>query len=407
MTKYDHLIIGGGIAGVTAAETIRERDANATIGIISDEPHLLYSRVLLPHYLKKRISRGQLFLRKPDDFTKRKIDFRASMKVLGVDPRRREVILSNQEVLGYQKLLISSGGKVVAWGKEEDQKFVYRLQTLDDADRLHRALQEIKNPLVVGNSFISLELLEIFVLNDILPTILFRSQNFFGRIIDSVGGEMLRGNFERQGISVYAGDSVEDVTGHQGQLRVLTKALKEIQCDAIALGIGLEKNTDFLRNSDIELGEKGIRTNEFLETSQEGVFAAGDIAEFYDLISGRQRTLGNWTNAFLQGKWAGLNMLGEKEPFKNVSSYSITNFGFQITALGDCEEGQDTIVRVNTARNEYERFFLKEGGIAGAVLINRFQDKAHLARIIEKKTKVDSYREKLRDFAFDILSITS
>jgi len=96
-------------------------------------------------------------------------------------------------------------------------------------------------------------------------------------------------------------------------------------------------------------------------------------------------------------------MVGRHEPFKNVSSYSITNLGFHITALGDCSgEEAETVIRFNEARREYERFFIKDGVMRGAVLINRFQDKPHLVKLIENRTNIESYQDKLRDFAFDI-----
>lgn len=403
--KYDYLIIGGGIAGVTAAETIRERDTGSAIGIICDEPHILYSRVLLPHYLKKRISREQLFLRKVDDFTKKRIDLRLDERVSFIDFKRREVLLAGGAGLGYQKLLLASGGRVKQWGRDEDKEFVYRLQTLDDADRLYGALARVKAPLVVGGSFISLEFLEIFILNGISPTLLFRNAHFFGKIIDAQGAGILRSNFEKHGIRVQAQDSVEEVVHQAGKLKVLTKAFHEIECDAMAIGVGLERNIEFLQNSGVEIGENGVRTDEFLATNQEGVYSAGDLAEFYDVVSGRHRVMGNWTNAFLQGKRAALNMTGDIEPFKNVSGYSITNLGFQITALGDCDGDLESVSRIDSVRNQYERFFLRDGILAGAVLINRFQDKPHLARLIEQRVRIDQYRDKLKDFEFDIKEI--
>lgn len=405
MTKYDYLIIGGGIAGVTAAETIREKDASATIGILSDEPYLLYSRVLLPHYLKKRIRREQLFLRKAEDFTKNKIDLRLGEKVLSVNSGRHEAVLANGSAIGYQKLLIASGGRARPWGRPEDAAFIYRLQTLDDADRLRAALADIKIPLVIGGSFISLEFLEIFVLNGVPPTLLFRDAHFFGKLLDGEGGDILRNNFERHGIRVQSQDVAKEIVARAGQSQVFTEALHAIQFDAIALGVGIERNMEFLQGSGIEIGEKGVRTDEFLATNAEGVFAAGDIAEFYDVIAGRHKVLGNWTSAFLQGKRAGLNMLGERVQFKNVSGYSITNLGFQITALGDCEEGLETISRAEGVKNQYERFFMKGGMLKGAVLINSFQDKPHLTRLIEQEVNMEPYRQQLQDFKFDIREI--
>ncbi len=403
--QYDYLILGGGIAGVTAAETIRENDPHSSVAIVSGEEHPLYSRVLLPAYLKKRIPRDKLFLRRIDDFSKKEINLYLADEAAWLDTKRKEVGLTSSNVLGFHKLLISTGGKVKPWEIGIKDEHIYRLQTLDDADRLFGVLDDFRQPLVVGASFISLEFLEIFTLNKISPILLVRDAYFFSKIFDPHGGELMRANFEKSGITMQFSDTAKEATVREGIIRVETDALREIKCDAIALGIGLQRNVGFLEGSGLELGGKGVRTNEFLETSVEGVFAAGDVAEFYDVISSKYRLIGNWTNAFLQGKRVGLNMLGQREPFRNVSAYSITNLGWQLTALGDFEEPDETVVRLDEKRHQYERFFLRNGVMVGVSLINRFQDKPHLAKLIETKAPIASYRDELKDFRFDIHTI--
>lgn len=401
---YTYLIIGGGIAGVMAAETIREHDEHATIGIISDEPHVLYSRVLLPSYLKKRIPREKVFLRSVDDFVRKRIDLHLQKGAKYIDTERHEIILTSGERFGYDKLLIASGGTPAQWGREEDQRYIYRLQTLDDADRLFAALPRIRNPIVVGSSFISFEFLEIFSLHSIQPVLLVRGSHCFSRFVDAAGGALLKKNFEDNGVSVKCDEAIEKITDGGS---VVTKRGETIPMDALAVGVGLSCNMEFCDGVGIERGERGITTDAFLETNQEGVFAAGDVAEFYDTLFGVRHTVGNWTNAILQGKRAGLNMIGERHVFNNVPSYSITNFGLQITALGLCSNELESIARIDEESKQYERFFLKNGIIVGAVLINRFGDKAHLTHLIENRISLAPHRQRLRDFGFDIKSIVS
>jgi len=408
MTHYDYLIIGGGIAGVTAAETIREKKPVSTIGIISDEKNLIYSRVLLPTYLKKKVRREQLFLRKPEDFTKKNIDYHLDQAAAAIDSTHKEVHLESGLVFRYEKLLIASGGRVKPWGKEEDQKFIFRLQTIDDADRLKRDITALRQPLVVGSSFISLEFIEIFFLNDIKPILISRDSHFFGRIFEERGGELLYNNFRRHGISeLFFKDAIREVTSSETAVQVSTQRLQLINCDAIALGIGIERNREFLGNLGIELGATGIKTNEFLETNVVDIYAAGDIAEYFDLISESYGNFGNWTSAFLQGKRVGLNMAGERAPFITVPTYSITNLGLQITSLGTTivDDQTQSIVRIDPEKLEYERLFLKKGVLAGAVLVNRFRDKAHITKLIESMTDLSQFEEKLKTSEFDIREI--
>lgn len=406
MRSYDYLIIGGGIAGVTAAETIRGEDARAAIGILSDEPHVLYSRVLLPSYLKNKIPRERLFLRTEASFVERRIDLLLQEKIAKIDTVHKEVITCAGTSFNYRKLLIASGGKVKPWGEAAHEPFTFRLQTLDDADKLRAALTRIQNPIIIGASFIALEFLEIFVQNGIQPRLIAPDRYFFERLLDPVGGELLRKNFEEHGVSALFQDLVVKVEQEAESLAVVTKSGQKITCDAIGVAIGIERSRDFLHGSPIELGERGVLTNEFLETNMDGVWAAGDIAEFNDPIAGVRHAVGNWNNAFLQGKWAGLNMLGQREAFLNVPFYSITNLGMQITALGECDgQNNDSLVRADPVQAAYERLFFRENVLAGAVLINRFQDKMHLSKLIETKTPIGEYRTRLQDPNFDVKEI--
>ena len=404
-THYDHLIIGGGIAGVMAAETIREHNSHVHIAIVDQEPHVLYSRVLLPYYLKRHIPRSKLFLRTVHDFTDKKIDIHHAEVLTAIDSKHKDVAVENGKTFSYEKLLITTGGRVKEWGTPEDQHIIYRLQTLDDADRLFNAIASMHNPLVVGSSFISLEFLEIFLANQIKPKLLVRDAHYFGNLLEEQGAQIMHENFERLGIEVDYHDTIARIGQTPEGMAVTTKNLKKISLDAIAVGIGIDRNVECARGEGIVLGPHGIRVNEFLETGDPHIFAAGDVVEYYDIISGRHRSAGNWTSAALQGKRAGLNMLGMREPFVSVPSYSITNLGFQITALGDTEDQQHTSLRVESARKQYERLFFKDNVIVGAVLINRFRDKVRLSKLIEHKVNIAQWREQLSDNSFDIHSI--
>ena len=407
MHKYDYLIVGGGIAGITAAETIREAEPRSTIAVISAEQHVLYSRVMLPSYLKKSIPREKLFLRTIDQFTERRIDLFLETHASFIDTRYKEVGLVNRASIDYQKLLVASGVAVRPWGISAPPEFLYRLQTLDDADRLYAALPALQSPVVIGGSFIALEFLEIFTKNELTPILLVNGPHFFDVFLDADGGALLLKNFEAHGIKVHYNDSVTHVVKKEDMCEVRTRRLQRVSSNALAVGIGVDRAVGFLSGSGIELGACGVKTNEFLETNVAGVFAAGDVAEFYDVISGEHHSIGNWTNAFLQGRRAGLTMVGRKEPFINVSSYSISNFGLQITAVGYCDNQLDAVTRIDPARKQYERFFLRDGVLVGAALINRFQDKNAITKLIERRTNVGEYRDRLADFGFDIGSITA
>ncbi len=407
MKTYEHLIIGGGIAGVTAAETIRGKKPHATIGIVSSEPHVLYSRVLLPSYLKNKIRREQVFLRKEDDFARVRIDFLRDSTVAGVDMVSRRVTLADGEELGYGTLLISAGGRVRAWPHGVTEEGIYRLQTIDDADRLYGALPAIRQPVVIGSSFIALEFIETFLLRGMVPRLLMRGPHFFESMLDNEGASLLEEHMIRQGATLMREDEVAGMERIGAMIQIQTRGGKIIEADAVAVGIGIGRNMDFLDNSGVVCGTHGVRTDEFLQTSMPGVFAAGDITEYRDIRSGQHAMAGNWTNAMLQGRQAGMNMAGERGVFSAVPAYSIVHLGLNITALGMCSNDLETISRMDQTTRQYERFFIRDGVLAGAFLINRFVDKPVLAEMIARQTVIAPYADRLRDMAFDIRTISA
>lgn len=404
---YQYLIIGGGVAGVTAAETIREYDPRATIAIISDEPHLLYSRVLLPNYIKKRIQREQVFLRTLDHFAKKDIILLLEKEAAKLDPAKREVTLKSGEVFSFDKLLIASGGKpqpLQVPGIEKEG--IFRFQTLDDADRMVGYLPQATSAVVVGGGFISLEFIEIAYTHQLPVAVLSRGPHFFEQTLDAAGGELMNKNFERFGVGFTYKDEIGEFQGKDALEGVLTKNRVLLKGNFVGIGIGLRRNNDFALGlgGGMEPG-RGVRTNEFLETNVPGIFAAGDIGEYFDVISGRYCMQGNWTNAVLQGKVAGTNM-AQKAPvtFRSVPSYSITNLGLHITFLGEALEGPgvETVSRIAEFEKKYERFFFRDGLLIGAVMINMFQDKPALASLIEKKIPVDGKRLEFSQMSFDV-----
>ena len=413
--EYKYVIIGGGIAGVTAAETIRELDPSGAIAVFTKEAHVLYSRVLLPSFLKGRIRQDQLFLRTFNDFEKSHINLFLKRAVVGIDIKQKKITFQDNESLFhkkntvfYEKLLIASGGEVEEWPVAgNNKKGIFRLQTIDDAEALAKYLSQAKKAIVAGGSFIALEFLEIFSLRRIPISLICKSVGFFSNSLDGTGGEIIDSNFRRHGIESHYKEEVREVLGGNWVSGIRTNRPAEYQGDIIGVGIGLNKNLNFFKERGFLTGEEGIKTNEYLETGNEGVFAAGDIAEFYDVIFEKNHTVGNWTNAFLQGKTVGLNMAGRKMVFRNVPFYSITNLGFQITALGEIEtgEGIETISRANPPFHKYERFFIKDGIIKGAFMINMFSDKSILAKLIENKVSVEKIKGNFADISFNLAEV--
>jgi NAD(P)H-nitrite reductase large subunit len=392
----DYLIIGGGMAGTAAAESIRALDERGSIAIVSKEPYPLYSRVLLPKYVEGAISREQVFLRTTEQYNQQRIDLFVGEEAAIVDPARREVHTRSGMVLFYKQLLVSAGGRVKPWRVQgSDTVKVHRFHTIEDANVLRERIAEQNASVVIlGGGFIALELMNAVVPKRVPTRCIIAEQRFWETQLDESGSLFLEDHIQRSGVELIKNEIVTDVrTGGDGHSNLFTSRRNSYSASDIAVGIGLMRETEVFAGIGIEV-KNGLVTNEFLETAVEHIWAAGDIAEAYHPIFEKYLLVGNWSNAFLQGRMAGANMAHkqlrreQKEAFANIPMYAVDILGLHITFLGEtlCARNEkcEYVSRMQKAVF-YERFVLRGGRLVGAVIMNKFEDKKVLEQLIITK----------------------
>ena len=402
MISIDYLIIGGGIAGTVAAETVRAHDMAASIAIVEREAHALYSRVLLPQYIMHKISRADLFLRTSEHYVAHNIGLYPNAVVISVDVSRNEAYVAldgdparPQETFSYKKLLIASGGHPSPMPETFDLGpaiKILRMHTLADADTIKNTIENAsaKDALVLGEGFIAMEFMQIFSASGSKVHILCSNGSFGEKRFGAPGARMLEAYYEHRGMRFYKNIKDAELKHKDAWF---TEHNRPVSVSFAGVGVGITRNIAAYVGIDKNIG---ITTDEYLRTSAENVWAAGDVAEYYDTISGEHRTVGNWNNAFMQGHVAALNTLGVKTAFKNVPAYTIINFDLNITLLGDVERYDEAIEDIGNVVDLYmERILIKQGKISGAVLINRFNEKTRLSALIARGASAEYAQNKL------------
>lgn len=408
MERYDYLIVGGGVAGVTAAEAIRDRDPHGTIAIISRESHPLYSRVLLPHFVKGLIPRGELFFRTAEDYRAKGIRLFSGMDAVGLNAGARRIRLAGGAELEFGKLLVAAGGRPRPLGiPGEHLEGVSRFQTLEDAERMRGRLPRARRAVVIGGGFIALEYLDILFRAGVPVALLLAEPHCFSRFVDAAGGAYLADLFRRHGVDpILASDGLDEIRGSSALSGIRTKRGQTIECDFLGIGIGIERNVSWLAGSGILLTPAGVATDEFLCTSAPGVFAAGDIADFLD-ASGARSIGGTWGNAVLQGRVAGRNMAagsGAAEPYRNIPAYAIRCLGVYIACIGEAGDapGVGAVSRTDREREWYERFFFRGDRLVGAVLVNRPESQRLISVLIRDGVPLGAAKTQFADPTFDM-----
>lgn len=383
------IIIGGGIAGTAAAEEIRKRDAEAQITIISEEQHPCYSRVLLPHYVKDKVVRDKVFLRSAAWYVEKRIEFMPGVRALEIDVQNKFVRTSEDRELPFDKLLITTGGDIGLFN--DDLRGVSYLHSVDDADHLKALIGEVRTlkpnerqAAVYGGGFIACEYANAFKHFEIPFCIIMRGPGFWSQILSEHSQAVLARQAEAQGVKLYLNEAMPELIGEDELRAVKLKDGQELPARILGVGIGQKIDDKLLKEAKIPV-EQGVVVNEYLETSIEGIYAAGDVAEFMDTAVNRRVKYGNWMNAQMQGRAVGATMAGERTAFKLVSSYATNLLGLHIVFLGDINRDQADEVRAGVSTDEVsQELFFRDGKLVGAVLIGDVSARATLTQAIGK-----------------------
>ncbi|MBU0646457.1 FAD-dependent oxidoreductase [Patescibacteria group bacterium] len=381
-----YVIVGGGVAGTTAAEELRKLDSDGEIILISQEQHPLYSRVLLPHYLKGLVERERVFLKKESWYEEKNIEWLRGVEVVKCDTKNKFVELSDGRELPYDKLLIASGNepRVV----DGDVRGVSYLRSLDDADHLKQLLNERKkgDPAAVwGGGLIACEYLNLFVAHELPTTIALRGQHFWSKNLNEEAGEFLNEHLRQQGVKILTEQKFLGVEGEK-ELEGMKLENQKVECDILGIGIGVQSDLGWIKDAEIEV-DRGVKVNEFLETNVEDVWAVGDVAEYFDVVANRHIMFGNWQKAMSQGRVVAKSMAGERSEYQQVPSYAMEILGLDITFVGDVELAAADKVLVRKGDEHGPTLMLmRDNKLVGAVVMGRNSDRVPLTKVIDQRT---------------------
>ena len=332
-----HVILGAGPAGVIAAETLRRQSAHDRITLVGDEPEPPYSRMAIPYLLMGNIGEPGTYLRRgADHFQQLRIE-QIQAQATSIQAKERRVVLDNGQTLSFDRLLIATGSKPVQLPIPGiDSPGVHTCWTLDDA----RAIQQLARPgarvLQMGAGFIGCIIMEALASRGVELTVVEMGDRMVPRMMGPVAGGMIRAWCEHKGVRVRTGARVEAIVpGEVGQpLTVRLSTGEKIVADLVISATGVRPAIQFLEGSGINCLQ-GVLTDEHLQTSVAGIYAAGDCAEAFDKVSGRTIVSAIQPNAAEQARVAALNMLGHTTALKGVTQINVLDtLGLISTSFG-------------------------------------------------------------------------
>jgi len=388
------VIVGNGIAGTTAAETLKTEVPDAQVTLVGLEPYPLYNRVSLPRYLRGGIPRERVILRTVEEHAAKGITLQLERSATSLDAAGKTVHFDDGSELPYDALLICSGGRPSPYpapGADEVREMTYGFQTLDDTETLIQKSNDSKAAVVVGGSFIAYELAEGFRHRALETTWIQRGPWFLRRVLDEQGGQLVDFLAKEAGVQTVYNEEVSRVGRLDGRMKVTTSTGREVNCDMLGYGMGLLMYHEWFEGAGIEF-DKGVIVDEYLESSVKGVFAAGDIARFKDLmLDGQLNQMGTWDNAEEHGKTAALNMLGRHAEYREVPTYTTTMFKSNLAVMGITPENLsdlEAVRKLDMANRMYRALFFYRGRLAGGVLIGTPKGRKKLIEMMVQGVEV-------------------
>jgi NAD(P)H-nitrite reductase large subunit len=386
--NMNFVIIGGGIAGTTAAQELRKLNSDAEITIIEQEPHRLYSKVLLARYITNELERERLFLKNESWYTENRIELMSGVRVLSIDSINKHVKTSDGRELPYDKLLIASGQepKLV----DSNCGGVAYLRTLDDAEHLKQLIAKLKvrpveeqGVIVAGGSFVSCELLHICQKLGIKVSVVLRSSGFWSKSLSKESQDIITNKASELGIDIYTKTGFE-IIGSDELLGIKLDDGTQIKAGILALGIGLEADLSWLEGSGVKT-DIGVLCDDHLQTSIKDIYASGDIAQFNDCVLGRNHLVANWTNAIEQAMTVSKNMSHEDSQYRFVSSYATRLGDLEITFIGDTQRSEADTVSFEQKDNTTYEFFVRKDCTVGAVILGSAKNRKEITKAIFDK----------------------
>jgi len=391
------VIIGNGAAGTYAAEQIRKDDAAAEIVMIDDEKYTLYNRVSLPRYLKGVLLEQRVQVRDMEWHTKNRIDLRLETKVTAVNFEQKTLVMDPGGEVKYDRLLIATGGRPnpLTIPGADGAKYLFNFQYFDETKAMVERMPESKVAVVLGGSFIGYELTEAFAFRKLETHWLQRGPWFLRRALDEPGGKVVSLLAQDAGVQLHYEESIAKLEQQNGRLQVTGTSGFSAKADLVGVGLGLTMNIDVFEGTALETNV-GVLTNEFLETNIPDVWAAGDVAEFYDVVSQRHHRMGTWDNSLNHGRHVAKNMLGAKQPYVEVPTYASGMFNSNISVMGVTTEEEpeaEGVVEVDYEGRNYKRLFFLGDKLVGAILVGKMRGRKKVLELISSRTPIDERKK--------------
>jgi NAD(P)H-nitrite reductase large subunit len=408
-----HVILGCGVAGIAAAEAIRKNDPAAEISLVSEDRHGFYSRPGLAYYLTGELPEKQLYIYKPEDWHRLQVHF-IHGRVVKLHPADHRLDLADSTSIRYDRLLLATGSCAVRTNLPGgDLDGVVTLDSLEDTRRIVRLARRGRTAVVVGGGILAIELVEGLRARGMRVHYFLRGDRYWPNVLDEAESRLVEERLREEGVGIHPRTEIAAILDRKRQVTaVRTNQGDHIPCNLIAFGIGVRPRIELAQAAGLET-DRGILVDDCLQTSATDIFAAGDVAQVLDPITGERLLDLLWQPARLQGQIAGMNMTGLNTRYSRKVAVNVLRLAGVMTsiigAVGNCNE--ETIISRGSSETwqplpntiavasgdgiNLVRLVIGEKDLKGAVVMGDQMISLPLQELISSQVDITSIRQDL------------
>ncbi len=403
--SVDVVIVGNGVAGVTAASITKEKNPEARVSIYTDESHHYYPRPRLYEVLSGKAEPREIYMFSEKWYEKREIMVHLNTKVLSIDKDKKELLLEDRSRVSYDKLLLANGGhSFIPPINGVEKAGVFTLRSIRDALTIREFTKKTKKAIVIGGGLLGLEFAaslkklgqQVEVI-EIFPRLLPRQ-------LDQDGAAILKNRIVSRGINIILGAKTVEILGRDSVSGILLESGETISGDLVLISAGVRSNAELALESGIKVN-RGVVVDSYLRTSAEDVYAVGDVAEF------EGRVYGIIPAALEQARIAVTNILGEEQRVYTgtVPSNTLDVVGIDLTSMGivNPEEAKyEEVKKVDDEKGVYKKLVLDQGKIVGAIFLGDRKGLTSIKRLMTQEIDITNYKDSILKDGFDHKKVT-
>lgn len=408
----DYLLIGGGMAAANCAAELRRAGAEGSIVLVGREPEVPYERPpLSKEYLRGDAAREDAYVNPPEWYEQNGVELRTRTNVMSLDPEASVAKLQGGDEVHFGQALIATGANVnILRAEGAELEGIHYLRAFGNSDAIRAEAERAERVVLIGGSYIGCEVAASLTAKGAKCSIVMMEEVALSRVFGDDAGRWFQAQMEQRGVEFHPGETLAAFEGDGRVQAVVTESGSTVEGDFVVVGAGVRPDVTLAQQAGLEVADEapgGIVCDSTLQTSAQGIYAAGDVCNYDSAVHGRRLRVEHWDVAMQQGIHAGRCMAGEPAPYE-VVPYFFSDLAdwASLEYVGPAEDWDEEVWRGDRDAGEFAVFYLKDGKVAGCLSVERSEDLAVARELLAGGVDVSGEKDALADPDSDLGALT-